>query len=274
MNAMEYFDFDGMEVSSPDYIHYLVEAERQVYADRAEHLGDPDFHNVPVGALIEKAYMEGRMSLFDPNKKLKSDSVKAGDVYESEETTHFSIVDSEGGAISLTTTINTAYGSKLVVGGAGFFLNNEMDDFSVKPGVPNFFGLIGNAANAIEANKRMLSSMTPTIVEKDNELYMVVGTPGGSTIITSVAQTILNVIEFDMRADSATWCCRFHNQWLPDLIYVEEDCFDETLTENLEAKGHEIKVRSKIGAVETIVVEDNTVHVAADVRGDDSVSGY
>ncbi len=200
-------------------IHVMVEAERRTYADRAQHLGDMDFYDVPVAQITDKNYIKSRMADFSTDSASVSANVEAGVVGESEETTHLSVVDAEGNAVSVTTTLNTSYGSKVVVSGAGFFLNNEMDDFSAKPGVPNFFGLVGAEANAVEPEKRMLSSMTPTIVEKDGKLFMVVGTPGGSTIITSVFQTILNVIEFDMSMTDAVQADRFQHQWFPDVEY-------------------------------------------------------
>jgi gamma-glutamyltranspeptidase/glutathione hydrolase len=205
-------------------IHLMVEAERRVYADRAEFLGDPDFYKVPVKGLVDKDYLKQQMENFRPEKASLSEDIKHGDPLrkESEQTTHFSITDSQGNAVSVTTTLNRGFGCKIVVDGAGFFLNNEMDDFSSKPGYPNSFGLVGGDANSIQPGKRMLSSMTPTILEKDGELFMVVGSPGGSTIITSVYQTILNVVEYDMGMQEAVDAPRFHSQWLPDLVYYEK----------------------------------------------------
>jgi len=193
---------------------------------------------------------------------------------QSEETTHFSVVDAEGNAVSVTTTINGGYGCNTVVSGAGFLLNNEMDDFSAKPGVPNMFGLLGAEANAIEPGKRMLSSMTPTIVEKNGQLFMVVGTPGGATIITSVFQTILNVIEFDMTMSEAVTAPRFHHQWMPDVITVEEGGLPESVRTELENRGHEFRERSAIGRVDAILVlPDGRLEGAADPRGDDHTAG-
>ena len=275
LNAMESQELDSLEFHSPEAIHLMAEAERRVYADRAIHFGDSDFYDVPVEQLLSKEYMKDRMEDFDPVKASLTSDIQAGNMKESEETTHFSILDEEGNAVSLTTTINTGYGSKLMVSGAGFLLNNEMDDFSAKPGVPNFFGLVGTEANAIEANKRMLSSMTPTIVEKDGELRIIVGTPGGSTIITSVFQVLMNIIEFDMNAYEATSACRFHHQWKPDNIFIEEQCFSDSLKTLMNNLGHEVVTRSGIGKVETIMINDEgLVEAAADPRGDDSASGY
>jgi gamma-glutamyltranspeptidase/glutathione hydrolase len=264
-----------MEFQSAEHIHLFAEAERRVYADRATHLGDPDFVKVPVDTLISEAYNTRRMSTFNSHHADQSDSIQAGIIKESEETTHFSIIDSEGNAVSLTTTINTGYGCKVWVNGAGFILNNEMDDFSAKPGVPNFFGLVGNEANSIAAGKRMLSSMCPTIVVEDGKTKLIVGTPGGSTIITSVFQVITAILDFNLNVDEATQSCRFHHQWLPDQIFVEEGiCLADSTTRRLIEMGHIVKERSPIGKVETIHISGNKIHVAADRRGDDSASGF
>jgi len=212
------------------------------------------------------------MESFDSNKASIIDSISAS-ALESEETTHFSIVDQWGAAVSLTTTLNTAYGSKVVVDGAGFILNNEMDDFSSKVGEPNFYGLVGAEANKIESEKRMLSSMTPTIVEKDGNLFMVVGTPGGSTIITSVFQTVVNVIEFDLDLVDAVHNCRFHHQWKPEFVFLEDGCLPEETRKTLSALGHELKSRSSIGRVEAILVDENSISAVADNRGDDDARG-
>jgi gamma-glutamyltranspeptidase/glutathione hydrolase len=263
----------------PDHenaIHLMVEAEKLVYADRAKYLGDPDFVDVPVQQLTENNYLMERMSSIDFAKTTAADEIYAGTfLAESEETTHFSIVDPFGNAVSSTTTLNGGYGSKVVVAGAGFFLNNEMDDFSAKPGTPNMYGLVGGEANAIVPNKRMLSSMTPTIVEKDNELFMVVGTPGGSTIITSVFQTILNVIEFDMNMQGAVDFERFHHQWRPDFIQYEPGRFTDFASDALTRKGHDLRERSSIGRVDAILIlDDGRLEGGADPRGDDAAVGF
>lgn len=271
---------------APQTIHRIVEAERLVYADRAAHLGDPDFYKVPVAGLLEAEYLTQRMKSIDPLKARRTSTVKAGKPKgavesststktESEQTTHFSIVDQYGNAVSLTTTLNSRYGSRVVVGGSGFLLNNEMDDFSAKPGVPNLYGLVGTEANAIQPGKRMLSSMTPTIVEKNDNLFMVVGTPGGSTIITSVFQTILNVIEFEMGMQEAVNAYRFHHQWKPDSLYIEDEALSAETIETLTQMGHYITKRSPIGRVDAILVlPDGRLEGGADIRGEDKARGF
>lgn len=262
---------------SDSTVRAMVEAERRVYADRATHLGDPDFYRVPVANLTDAKFNQERMSKVSLEKATQSDDVKASKFpgYESEQTTHYSIVDKDGNAVSLTTTINGSYGSLVWVDGAGFLLNNEMDDFSVKPGSPNMYGLLGGKANSVEPGKRMLSAMTPTIVEEDGKLKMVVGTPGGSTIITSVFQTILNVLEFDMTAQESVSAARFHHQWKPDVIDVEEGAIDEKTRQSLSEDGYKINKRGPIGRVENIVILKNgKLQTGADHRGDDKAVGY
>jgi len=275
LKMVEPFELGNYGLHSSQAVHTMVEAERRAYADRATHLGDMDFYPVPSSDLINNEYIQSRMDNFDMDKASKSDDIAAGVFEESEQTTHFSIVDQEGNAVSITTTINTGFGNKVIVGGAGFLLNNEMDDFSAKPGTPNYFGLIGAEANKIEPGKRMLSSMTPTIIEQNGNLKMVVGTPGGSTIITSVYQVIMNVFEFNTTAFDAVQLPRFHHQWKPDLIMYEDDFMPEDLSIKLATKGHELKKRGKIGRVEVIYVNDSgRLEAVADSRGDDHVSGY
>ena len=272
----EKLDVGSYEHNSLSYINTIAEIESRVYADRATYLGDPDFYDVPIGELIDKNYLDNRFNIIDPSIKTPSNQVKEGNIQlnESDETTHFSIVDKDGNAVSLTTTINGAYGSKVVVDNAGFILNNEMDDFSVKPGYPNMFGLIGGEANSIEPNKRMLSSMTPTIIEKDNNLYMVLGTPGGSTIITSVFQTILNVIDFNMGMQEAVDAKKFHHQWLPDFLIVEKNTLNSDLKNNLLKIGHKINERSSLGRMDCILIENGVLEGGADKRGDNTAIGY
>ena len=259
-------------------VHLMTELERRVYADRATYLGDPDFYDVPSDMLISNSYNKKRFSNVDLKNKTNSQDIKEGDVeiIESVETTHFSIVDKMGNAVAITTTLNGFFGCKVYVDGAGFFLNNEMDDFSVKPGSPNMFGLVGGEANAIHPQKRMLSSMTPTIVEKNGNLKMVVGTPGGSTIITCVFQVILNVIDHKMTMQEAVNAKKTHSQWLPDIILAEKDALDEKTTKKLEKMGHKIEYRPTIGRMDCILVhEDGTLEGAADTtRGDNYAEGY
>ncbi|GAB4409364.1 MAG: gamma-glutamyltransferase [Bacteroidia bacterium] len=260
---------------SVEAVHLMVEAERRVYADRAAHLGDPDFYPVPVQGLLDSAYLAGRMADFDPARATVSAALAAGAPREHEETTHLSIVDAAGNAVAVTTTLNGGYGSCVVVGGAGFLLNNEMDDFSSKPGVPNAYGLVGAEANAIAPGKRMLSSMTPTIVERQGQLYMVVGTPGGSTIITSVFQTILAVHAFGFRMQGAVDAPRFHHQWLPDAIQCETAALSPAVRSRLAAMGHSLTDRSPIGRVDAILVRpDGRLEAGADPRGDDTAGGH
>lgn len=260
-------------------IQLFTEAARRAYADRNFFLGDPDFVDIPLDVLLSDDYLQARMQDFSFEKATPSSEVSHGqvEILESAETTHYSIVDDEGNAVSATTTLNGGYGSKLYVPELGFFLNNEMDDFSAKPGVPNMFGLIGAEANSIAAEKRMLSSMTPTIVEKNGRLYMVVGSPGGSTIITAVAQTILNVYEFDLSMQEAVNAPRFHHQWLPDLITFEEEGFSDALKDELKSKGYQIMEGRTpiIGKVDAIrVLADGRLEGGADKRGDDTAVGY
>lgn len=276
-NAVEDYDLSSMSFHGVESMHLLAEVERRVYADRAKHLGDEDFYAVPKAELMNKAYMVNRMSDFDTNKATSSDAISAGDPapYESDETTHLSVIDPEGNAVSVTTTLNGGMGSKVFVGGAGFLLNNEMDDFSIKPGTPNMFGLVGGEANAIAPGKRMLSSMTPTIVTKDDKVFMVVGTPGGSTIITSVFQTILNVVEWNMGMQEAVNAPRFHHQWLPDGISIERGEFQPEVRGELVEMGHRFFERSAIGRVDAILVlPDGRLEAGADPRGDDTAEGF
>ncbi|NGM61310.1 gamma-glutamyltransferase [Sphingobacterium sp. SGG-5] len=257
---------------SKEAINLMVEVERRAYADRTEYMGDPDFVDVPVAELIDTNYIRSRMLDFVPLQPSKSEDIKAGLVKEKEETTHFSIIDKDGNMVSLTTTINGAYGSRVVVGGAGFILNNEMDDFSAKPGVPNKFGLLGTEANSIAPGKRMLSAMSPTIVKKDGKPYAVVGTPGGSTIITSVFQTLLNLLEFDMSAFDAVNKPKFHHQWKPDVIYIEKN-FDPQTRKDVETLGYIFEERRNIGRTEVLLIRNGVIEAVGDWRGDDSVAG-
>ncbi|WP_017733923.1 gamma-glutamyltransferase [Nafulsella turpanensis] len=278
MNMSEEFPLDEWGFHSVSSVHTITEMERRVYAERAEHLGDPDFWDVPQEELLDPDYLQDRVESIDPEQATPSSEIQAlslAAAHESEQTTHFSIVDTEGNAVSVTTTINASYGSKVFVQGAGFLLNNEMDDFSVKPGYPNLYGLVGGEANAIQPGKRMLSSMTPTILERDGDLLMVVGSPGGSTIITSVYQTILNVVTYDMPLEEAVAAKRYHHQWLPDKIFMEEGAFRPAVADSLREIGHELEVRGPIGRVDAILVQpDGALKGVGDPRGDDWAGGF
>lgn len=255
-------------------VQLMTEVERRAYADRAKFLGDVDFFKVPIKTLVSDAYVKERMKDYDPNKAGTSAAVQGGLIPESEETTHLSVYDKSGNAVAVTTTLNGGYGSKTVVGGAGFLLNNEMDDFSVKPGVPNMYGAVGGDANAIVPGKRMLSSMTPTVVLKNGKPYLVVGTPGGTTITTSVFQTLVNILEFDMNADDAVNKPKFHHQWLPDELMVEKD-FPQSVRDQLQQMGYKITVRGAIGRTEVIrILPDGSFEAVGDKRGDDHAAGY
>ncbi len=257
--------------------HFMIEVMRRSFADRAKYLGDMDFVPVDLDQLLDKRYLLRKISDFHPRMATPSDSILQEDIKlpESFETTHFSIVDDLGNAVSETTTLNSNYGSKVFVKGAGFFLNNEMDDFSAKPGTPNLYGLVGSKANAIAPGKRMLSSMTPTIVERKGKLFMVLGTPGGSTIITSVYQVILNQIDFRMPLDSAVWAKRFHHQWKPDLVMYEADAFTPETLKELKAKGHKFLLRKYLATVNAILVDKRgKLYGAADDRADNDAEGW
>jgi gamma-glutamyltranspeptidase/glutathione hydrolase len=257
----------------------IIEASRRAYADRSHFLGDPDFAAIPVESLISPAYLKDRMHDFSFDKATPSTAIANGTPFgqQSTETTHYSIVDAYGNAIAATTTLNAAFGSKVYSNELGFFFNNEMDDFSAKPGEPNMFGLIGGEANAIAPQKRMLSSMTPTIVEKDGKFWMSVGSPGGSQIITSVMQTILNVYEYNMTMQDAVNAPRFHHQWLPDEVMVEYAGFDKGVLKTLTSKGYQINDNDApvIGKVDAILRRpDGSLEGGADHRGDDTAVGF
>ncbi len=276
LKMIEGRNIGDMKFQTAASVQLLTEAERRAYADRAKYLGDGDFVKVPVKTLVSENYLSERMKDFEAGKAGTSTTTKEGIIPESEETTHLSVIDKAGNAVSVTTTLNGSYGSRTVVTGAGFLLNNEMDDFSVKPGVPNMYGALGAEANAIAPGKRMLSSMTPTIVLKNGKPYLVVGTPGGTTIPTSVIQSIVNIVDFKMTPEDAVNKPKFHHQWLPDEIMVEDD-FDPATMRELQAMGYTVSKRGSIGRTELIQVipgSKKTITAVADKRGDDSAEGY
>ena len=281
MKAIENFDLSKIKHNSPEYVQLLTEIERRAFADRSDLMGDPDFMKLPVYEFMDKEYVESRMKNFSWDQATPSSEIKPGEIIfnESYETTHFSIVDKEGNAVSVTTTLNNSFGSKVYVENSGFFLNNEMDDFSSKPGYPNFFGVIGSDANSIQPKKRMLSAMTPTIVLKNNKPHLILGSPGGPSIITSVFQTILNVVEYNMDVNKAVSSPRFHHQWYPDLIVMENEAYSDELNSILSKKNYLIVKlpieeetlgvykRSDIGAVDAILINENgEVFGGADLR--------
>ncbi len=278
LKAVEPMPLKDWGHNTPKTVHAMVEAERRIFADRSKFMGDPDFLRVPVAELIDNKYVRDRMATFNPEKATPSADVLPGNIpgYESEETTHFSVIDKDGNAVAVTTTLNLWFGSCVVVAGSGFFLNDEMDDFSSKPGVPNVFGVTGGTANKIEPNKRMLSAMSPTIVEKDGKLHMVVGSPGGSTIITSVFQVILNVVEHGMGMQAAVDARRVHSQWLPDVVVPERGALLKKDSITLVGLGHKITPRANIGRVDAILVHPKgKLEAGADrSRGDDEGRGY
>lgn len=273
LGMIEPYPVKNYGYQSPQATSLMIEAERRAYADRAEHMGDPDFYKVPQKQITSKVYLLNRMKDFDTAYASKSEDIKAGNAYESKETTHMSIMDKWGNMVAITTTLNNSYGSKTVVGGAGFFLNDEMDDFSAKPGAPNLYGAVGGEANSIAPGKRMLSSMTPTLVLKNKRPYIVVGTPGGTTIPTSVFQTIVDIIDFDMTAAQAVDGPKFHHQWLPDEVYFEP-AFSQPTKQALAAKGYNAKDIDGIGRTEVIKITGKDKEAAADIRGNDSAAGY
>jgi gamma-glutamyltranspeptidase/glutathione hydrolase len=282
LKSIEPYPVNRWGHNSAKSIHVFTEAARRAFADRAVHLGDPAFYPVPTETLISETYVKERMSTFNPDKATPSSEVSEGKIKMAEpvETTHISIIDQQGNAVAITTTLNDWFGSRVVVAGSGFLLNDEMDDFSIKPGVPNMYGLIGGVGNEIQPGKTMLSSMTPTIIEKDGKLLMVVGSPGGSRIITAVFQTIVNVLEFDMSMQEAVSARRTHSQWLPDAIFPEPGALAKQDSLKLLNMGHSIRPLKEIetefiGRVDAVLIRsDGKLEGGADWRGDDAAKGY
>jgi gamma-glutamyltranspeptidase/glutathione hydrolase len=277
LNMVEHYPVKDWGFNSDKSIHLFAEAEKRVYADRAKYLGDPDFVPVPVKELLDSLYTISRMKDFNPEKAKPSSEISSGNLSSNEkvQTTHFSIVDKWKNAVAVTTTLNGSFGSYVLVRGSGFLINNEMDDFSAKQGVPNMYGLVGAEANSIAPGKRMLSSMTPTIIEKRGKLFMVVGTPGGSTIITTVFQSILNVVEYGMTMQEAVDAKKFHCQWKPDSIFVEKNAIDSVTITQLEKRGQHIAITGPIGRTDAILILPNgKLEGGADHRGDDKAMGY
>jgi gamma-glutamyltranspeptidase/glutathione hydrolase len=277
MKMIEPRDIGRLGFQTPAAVQLMIEVERRAYADRAEYMGDADFFKVPVSMLTNDIYLQDRMKNYDPLRATPSNMIGPGFLqtsFESEETTHLSVMDGEGNAVAVTTTLNNSYGSRTVIGKAGFFLNDEMDDFSIKPGVPNMYGAIGGEANAIAPGKRMLSSMTPTIVLKDGLPYLVLGTPGGTTIPTSVFQTLVNIMEFNLSTEEAINLPKFHHQWLPDTVDVERD-FPRPTMDSLRVMGYRLLERNGIGRTEVIrVLPSGKLEAVADTRGDDDARGW
>jgi gamma-glutamyltranspeptidase/glutathione hydrolase len=276
MRMIENRGIAAMGFHSPQAVQLMIEVERRAYADRAEYMGDADFYKVPVTMITNDVYLQERMKTYDSSRPTPSSTIKPGflQVAESEETTHLSVIDKEGNAVAVTTTLNGSYGSRTVIGGAGFFINNEMDDFSIKPGVPNMYGAVGGEANAIKPGKRMLSSMTPTIVLKENNPFLVLGTPGGTTIPTSVFQTLVNILEFNMNTEDAVYKPKFHHQWLPDEVDAERN-FSKVTLDALRQMGYTINERGGIGRTEVIkALPDGKFEAVADNRGDDDARGW
>ncbi|MDC0355405.1 gamma-glutamyltransferase [Flavobacteriaceae bacterium] len=278
LQMIENYDLNELGHNSEKYIQLLVEAEKLSFSDRSKYLGDPDFNYIPINELLDKDYLKSRFNLFSFDKAQPSENISPGEllINESNETTHYSIVDKFGNAVSVTTTLNGNYGSKLISPELGFFLNNEMDDFSIKPGSPNMYGLVGGKTNSIEPEKRMLSSMTPSIVELNGNLSMVLGSPGGPTIITSVLQTLINFYEFDFNMQQSVDASRFHHTWLPDKIFYEKNIFSEKVKDNLVKKGYILNSNhSTIGRVDAIYIDENKIFYGGeDKRGDDKSIGY
>ena len=270
LNMLEHYPIKEDGVNSAKNIHHMAESMKLAYADRSEYLGDPDFVKIPVTGLTSKAYANERVKTIDDNKARPSSTIKPGkpQPYESDQTTHFSVMDKAGNAVAVTYTLNLNFGSGIVAAGTGILLNNEMDDFSVKPGVPNAFGLVGGTANAIEAKKRPLSSMTPTIVMKNNKPWLVTGSPGGARIITTVLQSVVNTIDHEMNPAEAIITPRVHHQWLPDELRVEEGISPDTI-KLLQDKGHKVVTKAPMGRIQIIQADDSGFYGYSDPRNPD-----
>ena len=274
LQMIQPYDVQKMGLNTPAEVSLMVEAQRRAYADRAEHMGDPDFYKVPTKTLISNQYAQDRMKDYQVGVAGQSKNIQAGKAHESEQTTHFSVIDSKGNMVAITTTLNDTYGNKTIVAGAGFLLNNEMDDFSIKPGVPNMYGAIGGEANSIQPGKRMLSSMTPTLVTLNNKPYISIGTPGGTTIPNQVYEGLVNILDHKMSLKAAIDAPRFHHQWMPDNISFEVD-FPEATIEALKAMGYTTAKRGYFGRMDGVIILENGKRQAAgDKRGDDSVAGF
>ena len=274
LQMIEPFKVETMGLNTEASTSLMIEAQRRAYADRAEHMGDPDYWKVPTKTLVSSAYAKDRMKDYVPGVAGNSKTTLAGQVHESEQTTHFSVIDADGNMVAITTTLNDTYGNKTIVAGAGFLLNNEMDDFSVKPGAPNMYGALGGEANSIQPGKRMLSSMTPTLVTLNGKPYISIGSPGGTTIPNQVFEGLVNIIDHKMSLKEAIDAPRFHHQWIPDIVGVESD-FPEATVKALEAKGYKITKRGRFGRMDGVMItKDGKRTAAGDKRGDDSVYGY
>jgi gamma-glutamyltranspeptidase/glutathione hydrolase len=274
LKMIEPYKVETMGLNTIASVSLMVEAQRRAYADRAEHMGDPDYWKVPTKTLISDAYAKDRMKDYVPGVAGSSKITQAGQAYESEQTTHLSVIDAKGNMVAITTTLNDTYGNKTIVAGAGFLLNNEMDDFSVKPGSPNMYGALGGEANSIVPGKRMLSSMTPTLVTLNGKPYISIGTPGGTTIPNQVYEGLVNIIDHKMSLKAAIDAPRFHHQWIPDVVGLETD-FPEETAAALKEKGYTITKRGRFGRMDGIQILPNGKRIAAgDKRGDDSVAGY
>jgi gamma-glutamyltranspeptidase/glutathione hydrolase len=274
MQMIAPFNVEKMGLNTLASVNLMAEAQRRAYADRAEHMGDPDYWKVPTKTLVSNSYAQARMSDYKEGVAGTSKITLAGQAPESEQTTHLSVIDKEGNMVAITTTLNDTYGNKTIVAGAGFLLNNEMDDFSVKPGVPNMYGALGGEANSIQPGKRMLSSMTPTLVTVKGKPYISIGTPGGTTIPNQVYEGLVNIIDFKMTIKQAIDATRFHHQWIPDVLALESD-FPEDIENGLKNMGYKTIRRGKFGRMDGILISSDGKRMAAgDKRGDDSVAGY